>query len=72
MTTTVVIGAGMGGFVTVLFCARRGHTVTVLERDDRPKPDPPADEDFRCWERVGMPHARQGHNRAESERLVTR
>ncbi|MCH6159942.1 FAD-dependent oxidoreductase [Streptomyces marispadix] len=62
MTKIVVIGAGMGGLATALFCARRGHTVTVLERDDRPKPDASADEDFRSWERAGVPHARQGHN----------
>ncbi|GAB2824649.1 hypothetical protein GCM10027091_64250 [Streptomyces daliensis] len=57
-----MIGAGMGGLATALFCARRGHTVTVLERDDQPKPDATADDDFRDWDRAGVPHARQGHN----------
>lgn len=62
MANIVVIGAGMAGLATALFCARRGHSITVLDRDDRPKPDASAEEDFRCWERTGVPHARQGHN----------
>ncbi|MFA1549883.1 NAD(P)/FAD-dependent oxidoreductase [Actinomadura chokoriensis] len=62
MAEIVLIGAGMGGLAAALFCARRGHTVTVIERDGRPKPDATADEDFTSWERGGVPHARQGHN----------
>ncbi|TYK53158.1 NAD(P)/FAD-dependent oxidoreductase [Actinomadura decatromicini] len=62
MAKIVVIGAGMAGLAVALFCARRGHMVTVVERDDQPKPEASAEEDFTEWERDGVPHARQGHN----------
>ena len=35
MTTTVVIGAGVGGLATAALLAREGHEVVVLERLDR-------------------------------------
>ncbi len=35
MTTTVVIGAGVGGLATAALLAREGHDVVVLERLDR-------------------------------------
>jgi 2-polyprenyl-6-methoxyphenol hydroxylase-like FAD-dependent oxidoreductase len=62
MARIVVVGAGMGGLAAALFCGRRGHTVTVIERDEQPKPDATAEDDFRHWDRPGVPHARQGHN----------
>jgi 2-polyprenyl-6-methoxyphenol hydroxylase-like FAD-dependent oxidoreductase len=62
MAKIVVVGAGVGGLAAALFCARRGHAVTVVERDEQPKPDATAEEDFRHWARAGVPHARQGHN----------
>jgi 2-polyprenyl-6-methoxyphenol hydroxylase-like FAD-dependent oxidoreductase len=61
MAEIVVIGAGLGGLAAALFCARRGHRVVVLERDDPPKPHADAEEDFRDWDRSGVPHCRQGH-----------
>lgn len=48
----IVIGGGLAGMATALFSSRRGHDVTVLERD-RPLPEMAA--------RPGAPHARQGH-----------
>ncbi|MFD2419778.1 NAD(P)/FAD-dependent oxidoreductase [Amycolatopsis pigmentata] len=62
MAKIAVIGAGIGGLAAALFCARRGHPVTVIERDEQPKPDATAEDDFRYWDRAGVPHARQGHN----------
>ncbi len=61
MAEVVVIGAGLGGLAAALFCARRGHAVTVLERDAPPEPGATAEEDFLHWDRSGVPHARQGH-----------
>lgn len=56
-----MVGAGVGGLAAALFAARRGHEVTVLERDPPPRADAGADEDFLHWARPGVPHARQGH-----------
>jgi len=55
-----VIGAGVAGLGASLALARRGHTVTVLERD---RPRPPADPRaaFADWERPGVPHFRLPH-----------
>jgi hypothetical protein len=44
-----------------LFLARRGHRVTLLERDRQPPVDGP-DEVFSVWSRPGVPQARQPHN----------
>lgn len=60
MADIVVIGGGIGGLSAALFLARRGHDVTVLERDAAPAAGTPED-DFACWHRPGVPHARQSH-----------
>jgi 2-polyprenyl-6-methoxyphenol hydroxylase-like FAD-dependent oxidoreductase len=55
----IVVGGGIAGLGTALACARAGHAVTVLERDDTPMP-PDADTAFE-WERSGAPQVRHSH-----------
>src|SRR3954451_10913981 len=55
----VVVGGGVAGLGTALACARDGHEVTVLERDDTPMPAD-ADEAF-AWQRRGAPQTRHSH-----------
>lgn len=57
--TTVVIGGGLGGLSAALFLARRGHPVTLLERD--PAPPPASIEGVPGWVRRGTPQAGQSH-----------
>lgn len=56
----VVVGAGVAGLGAALAFARRGHRVTVLERDQH---GPPADPGaaFTEWDRPGVPHFRLPH-----------
>lgn len=61
MAEVVIAGAGLGGLAAALFSARRGHSVTVLERDAPPRPEATAEDDFLHWDRSGVPHGRQGH-----------
>jgi hypothetical protein len=46
--------------------------VTVIERDEQPKPNATAEDDFRYWDRTGVPHARQGHNFLGLSTRITR
>jgi 2-polyprenyl-6-methoxyphenol hydroxylase-like FAD-dependent oxidoreductase len=55
----VVVGGGIAGLGTALACARVGHAVTILERDDTPMPLDP-DAAF-AWERTGAPQVRHSH-----------
>jgi 2-polyprenyl-6-methoxyphenol hydroxylase-like FAD-dependent oxidoreductase len=55
----VVIGGGIAGLGTALACARDGHAVTILERDDTPMPADP-DAAF-AWKRTGAPQVRHSH-----------
>ncbi len=58
-TGTVVVGGGLGGLASALFLARRGHAVTLLERDAAL---PPASLDgLPAWVRRGTPQAGQSH-----------
>jgi 2-polyprenyl-6-methoxyphenol hydroxylase-like FAD-dependent oxidoreductase len=55
----IVVGGGIAGLGTALTCARDGHQVTVLERDDTPMPPDP-DAAF-AWQRTGAPQVRHSH-----------
>ena len=55
----VVVGGGVSGLSTALKLSRRGHSVTVLERDDTPMPES-ADQAF-FWDRRGAPQVRHSH-----------
>jgi 2-polyprenyl-6-methoxyphenol hydroxylase-like FAD-dependent oxidoreductase len=55
----IVVGGGIAGLGTALACARDGHEVTVLERDDTPMPTD-ADAAF-AWVRTGAPQVRHSH-----------
>ncbi len=55
----IVVGGGIAGLGTALACARDGHEVTVLERDDTPMPPNP-DAAFE-WQRTGAPQVRHSH-----------
>src|SRR5258707_13249692 len=55
----IVVGGGLAGLGTALACARDGHHVTVLERDDTPMPADP-DAAF-AWQRTGAPQVRHSH-----------
>jgi len=53
-----VAGAGVAGLATALMLARRGHAVTVVERDGF-EVGPPLDSP--AWQRRGIPHFLQPH-----------
>lgn len=55
----VVVGGGIAGLGTALACARAGHHVTILERDDTPMPGD-AHAAF-AWVRTGAPQVRHSH-----------
>jgi flavin-dependent dehydrogenase len=60
VTDVVIAGGGFAGTAAALFLARRGHAVTLIERDG-PPPDGGPDADFEAWRRPGVPQARQSH-----------
>jgi 2-polyprenyl-6-methoxyphenol hydroxylase-like FAD-dependent oxidoreductase len=60
MTNVAVIGAGPAGLATSLFLARRGHRVTLVEKDPDPPPGDP-EACFQSWTRRGVAQARQPH-----------
>lgn len=59
MARVVVVGGGMSGLATALFGARRGHDVTVVDRDQGP-PDGGSDA-AASWERRGVAQAHFAH-----------
>ena len=60
-STVVVVGAGPAGLAFGLSYARRGHRVTLLERDAPPPLDDAAGA-FDTWARPGVPHHRLPHS----------
>lgn len=60
MTDVVIAGGGFAGLAASLFLARRGHTVTVVERDG-PSTGTCADDDAQHWTRPGAPQSHQSH-----------
>ena len=58
-STVIVVGGGVAGLGTALALARRGHHVTVIERDHTPMPQSP-DDAFE-WDRRGAPQVRHSH-----------
>ena len=60
MTRVVIAGGGFAGLGGALFLARRGHVVTVVERDGAPPQGTPSDDVDR-WLHPGVPQARQSH-----------
>ncbi|MEO6125099.1 MAG: FAD-dependent oxidoreductase [Ilumatobacteraceae bacterium] len=60
MTRVVIAGGGFAGLAGALFLARRGHAVTVVERDGAPPQGTPSD-DVDGWRHPGAPQARQSH-----------
>ncbi|MFI0982231.1 NAD(P)/FAD-dependent oxidoreductase [Streptomyces sp. NPDC021093] len=70
MTDFAVIGGGVAGLATALLLARRGHPVTLFERDSR-APCGDLDADFFDWPRpVTVPQAVQPHTLLGSARAV--
>ena len=61
MTRVVVVGGGFAGLAAALFLSRRGHAVTLVERDAGPADGGGADDDALQWKRPGVPQSRQGH-----------
>lgn len=60
MSRILVLGGGVIGLSTALMLMRRGHDVTVLERDREPVPESP-EEAWHAWERSGVAQFRQAH-----------
>jgi 2-polyprenyl-6-methoxyphenol hydroxylase-like FAD-dependent oxidoreductase len=56
----LIAGAGFTGLAAALFLVRRGHSVTVVERDGPPPEGSPTD-DVNQWRHPGVSQARQSH-----------
>ena len=56
----VVIGGSVSGLGLALALTKRGHNVTVLEKDATPMPATPG-EAFEKWDRKGSPQTRHSH-----------
>ena len=70
---SVVLGAGPAGCVAALALARRGHDVTVVDREpDRPPSGATADQIFDAWDRPAVGQFRQPHNLLGRGRAILR
>ena len=58
--TISIVGAGICGMCTALALAKRGHSVTVFERDD-PPPAGDVEQAFFAWDRKGAAQFRHPH-----------
>ncbi len=71
MARIVVIGAGTSGLVAAIALARRGHKVSVVEKDARPVRIT-SDNVFALWHRPGTPQALLPHGMMASARVLLR
>lgn len=71
MARVAVIGAGISGLGAALMLGRRGHTVTLFERDARQAGED-LDRDFFHWHRPRVPQAGQPHALLAPVRAVLR
>src|SRR5260370_4791491 len=60
MSKILVLGGGIVGLSTAMMLARRGHDVTVFERDTELVPSS-LEEAWHAWERRGVAQFRQPH-----------
>jgi 2-polyprenyl-6-methoxyphenol hydroxylase-like FAD-dependent oxidoreductase len=56
----IVVGGSVAGLGAALALSRRGHDVTLVERDETPLPSSP-DEAWFAWDRRGAPQTRHSH-----------
>ncbi|MCX4676431.1 FAD-dependent oxidoreductase [Streptomyces sp. NBC_01433] len=69
MTRVAIIGGGISGLAAALFLGRRGHSVTVFERDAH-RPGEHLEQDFFDWHRPGVPQSVQPHGLLAPVRTV--
>jgi 2-polyprenyl-6-methoxyphenol hydroxylase-like FAD-dependent oxidoreductase len=60
MAKILVLGGGVIGLSTAMMLARRGHDVTLFERDSEPVPGTP-EHAWEAWERNGVGQFRLAH-----------
>lgn len=71
MARVAVIGGGISGLGAALMLSRRGHAVTLFERDARQAGED-LDGDFFRWDRPRVPQANQPHSLLAPVRTVLR
>ncbi len=67
----VVVGAGTSGLLAAIVLARRGHEVSLVEKDPRPAPLVAADV-FTAWDRKGTPQTLLPHGLMSRARVLLR